>query len=69
MMIFYTQIYVLQGAGGVTRDTNLLGTYIFKLGTGSQHFGTAAAASVIVLIITLIVSGGYVWRIMKEDSK
>ena len=30
----FTQIYVLQKAGGVTRDTNLLGTYIYRLGIG-----------------------------------
>lgn len=65
----FTQITLLQDAGSSATKFDLLGTYIFKLGTGSQHFGMAAAASVIVLIITLIVSGGYVWRIMKEDSK
>jgi len=65
----FTQITILQDAGSSATEFDLLGTYIYKLGTGSQHFGTAAAASVIVLIITLIVSGGYVWRIMKEDSK
>ena len=40
----FTQIYVLQKAGGVTRDTNLLGTYIYRLGIGSGDFGAAAAA-------------------------
>ena len=39
----FTQIYVLQKAGGVTRDTNLLGTYIYRLGIGGGDFGTAAA--------------------------
>jgi len=65
----FTQITILQDAGSSASEFDLLGTYIFKLGTGSQHFGMAAAASVVVLIITLVVSGGYVWRIMKEDSK
>ena len=31
----FTQIYVLQKAGGVTRDTNLLGTYIYRLGSAA----------------------------------
>lgn len=65
----FTQITILQDAGSSASEFDLLGTYIYKLGTGSQHFGMAAAASVIVLIITMVVSGGYVWRIMKEDSK
>jgi N,N'-diacetylchitobiose transport system permease protein len=65
----FTQITILQDAGSTATKFDLLGTYIYKLGAGSQHFGMAAAASVLVLIITILVSGGYVWRIMKEDSK
>ena len=35
----FTQIYVLQNAGGVTRETNLLGTYIYRSGIGEGDFG------------------------------
>ena len=65
----FTQIKILQDAGSNATEFDLLGTYIYKIGTGSQHFGVAAAASVIVLIITIAVSGAYVWRVMKEDSQ
>ncbi|MQA62317.1 MAG: hypothetical protein GEU86_12635 [Actinophytocola sp.] len=41
----FTQIFVLQDAGGITRDTNLIGTYIYRLGIGEGQFGLAAAAS------------------------
>ena len=41
----FTQIYVLQKAGGITRDTNLLGTYIYRLGIGEGNFGTGGARS------------------------
>ena len=37
----FTQIYVLQNAGGVTRETNLLGTYIYRSGIGEGNFGVA----------------------------
>ncbi len=65
----FTQIKILQDAGSNATEFDLLGTYIYKIGTGSQHFGVSAAASVIVLLITLAVSGAYVWRVMKEDSQ
>ena len=45
----FTQIYVLQKAGGITRDTNLLGTYIYRLGIGGGDFGTAAAVAIFML--------------------
>ena len=43
----FTQIYVLQKAGGITRDTNLLGIYIYRLGIGGGDFGTAAAVAIV----------------------
>ncbi len=49
----FTQIYVLQKAGGVTRDTNLLGTYIYRLGIGGGDFGTAAAVAMFMLALTV----------------
>ncbi len=35
----FTQIYTLQRAGGVASETNLLGTYIYRLGIGGGDFG------------------------------
>ncbi|HET6938376.1 MAG TPA: sugar ABC transporter permease, partial [Nocardioides sp.] len=56
----FTQIYVLQQAGGVTRDTNLLGTYIYRLGIGGGDFGTAAAVAMFMLALTVILTAPYV---------
>ena len=50
----FTQIYVLQKAGGITRETNLLGTYIYRLGIGSGQFGTAAAVAIFMLVLTVV---------------
>jgi N,N'-diacetylchitobiose transport system permease protein len=64
----FTQIYVLQKAGGVTRDTNLLGTYIYRAGIGEGDFGTAAAVAMFMLVLTMILTLPYVVRMLREES-
>jgi N,N'-diacetylchitobiose transport system permease protein len=64
----FTQIKLLQDAGGVVNETNLLGTYIYQLGTGSGDFGTSSAVSILMLALTLALSWYYVRSLMKEES-
>ena len=64
----FTQIKLLQDAGGFANETNLLGTYIYQLGTGAGDFGAAAAVSVIMLALTVTMSWYYVRSLMKEES-
>ncbi|HEX2363233.1 MAG TPA: sugar ABC transporter permease [Jiangellaceae bacterium] len=64
----FTQIFVLQDAGGVARDTNLIGTYIYRLGIGEGQFGLAAAASWFILVLTVIVSFYYVRVLLREEQ-
>jgi N,N'-diacetylchitobiose transport system permease protein len=64
----FTQIKLLQSAGSVKSETNLLGTYIYQLGTGSSDFGLASAVSVFVLVLTIIISAFYVRSMLKEES-
>ncbi len=64
----FTQIKFLQDAGGVASETDLLGTYIYRLGTGSGDFGSAAALSVLMLVLTVLVSFPYVRSLLKEES-
>ncbi|MDR2255467.1 MAG: sugar ABC transporter permease [Arthrobacter sp.] len=64
----FTQIKFLQDAGGVANATDLLGTYIYKMGVGSADFGSAAAVSVIMLLLTVALSWYYVRSIMKEED-
>ena len=52
----FTQIYVLQNAGGVTRETNLLGTYIYRSGIGEGNFGVASAVAVFMLALTVVLT-------------
>lgn len=64
----FTQIYVLQGAGGVTRETNLLGTYIYRLGIGGGDFGTAAAVAMFMLALTVVLTAPYVRLMLKGEE-
>lgn len=64
----FTQIFVLQDAGGITRDTNLIGTYIYRLGIGEGQFGLAAAASWFILLITVALSLYYVRILIREEG-
>ncbi len=64
----FTQIKLLQDAGSIASETNLLGTYIYQLGTGSSDFGTASAVSIFVLLLTIAISAFYVRSLLKEDE-
>ncbi|MCL2595390.1 MAG: sugar ABC transporter permease [Promicromonosporaceae bacterium] len=65
----FAQIRLLQDGGAPVTDTNLLGNFIFQLGIGRQDFGGAAAVSLVVLLLTIVISAPYVRSIMKGDSK
>jgi N,N'-diacetylchitobiose transport system permease protein len=64
----FTQIFVLQDAGGVARDTNLIGTYIYRLGIGEGQFGLAAAAAWFILALTVAVTFFYVRVMLREEQ-
>ncbi|MGY2701341.1 carbohydrate ABC transporter permease [Nocardioides sp. HB32] len=64
----FTQIYVLQQAGGSTHDTNLLGTYIYRLGIGGGKFGVASAVAIFMLVLTVILTGPYVRAMLKKEE-
>ena len=65
----YAQIQLLQDLGPKGDAYDLLGTYIFGLGIGQGNFGRAAAAAMIVLVITVFVSGFYVRELLSEDAR
>jgi N,N'-diacetylchitobiose transport system permease protein len=52
----FTQVYVLQRAGGVARDTNILGVFAYRVSIGENRFDVGAAAAVVMLAITLALS-------------
>ena len=64
----FAQIKMLQDAGAPTSSTDLLGTYIYRLGVGSSDFAMASALSIFVLLLTIALSFFYVMHLMKEDQ-
>ncbi|MDP5183485.1 sugar ABC transporter permease [Blastococcus sp. BMG 814] len=60
----FTQIYVLQRAGAPTRETHLLGTYIYSL---AKEFSMAGAMATIMLVITFVLTVFYIRRMLKEE--
>lgn len=61
----FTQIYVLQRAGAPTRETHLLGTYIYSL---AKEFSMAGAMATIMLALTLVLTAFYIRRMLREDE-
>ena len=64
----FTQFKMLQEAGSRASDFDVLGTYVYKLGTSAQDFGMASAVSILILAITIALSWFYVRRLIREDA-
>jgi N,N'-diacetylchitobiose transport system permease protein len=64
----FAQIRLLQDAGAPISETNLLGNFIYELGIGSQDFSGAAAVSIFVQLLTVLLAAPYVRSLMKEDA-
>ena len=62
----FTQVYALQSRGGLASETNVLGTYLFRQGVG--EFGSTAAIGVVMVILLLVLSWGYVRTTLKEEE-
>src|SRR5688572_1315875 len=65
----FTQVYILQEAGGSARATNLLGTYIYRLGIGGGDFGTSAAVAVFMLALTVVLTAPYVRSMLRQERE
>jgi N,N'-diacetylchitobiose transport system permease protein len=63
----FAQIYILQKAGGSATDTNLLGTYIYRLGIGGGDFGTSAAVAIFMLALTVLLTAPYVRSMIRQE--
>ena len=60
----FTQIHVLQRGGAPTRETHLLGTYIYSL---AKEFSMAGAMATIMLVITLALTATYIRRMLRDE--
>lgn len=64
----FTQINYLQGVGGIPSRTHLLGTYIYTLGVGQSEYGLASAFALFVLVLTVVLTFGYVRSLLRNDA-
>ena len=55
--------------GGSARETNLLGTYIYRLGIGGGDFGTSAAVAVFMLALTVVLTAPYVRSMFRQERE
>ena len=64
----FTQVYVLQRAGGIARETNLLGVWAYRVSIGENRFDTGAAIAVVMVILTLLLSVGYLHQLVRQED-
>ncbi len=63
----FTQIFALQDAGGITSKTSTIGVYIYQVGVAQGRFDTGSAIAVILVVIMLAVSFGYVRQVARQE--
>jgi N,N'-diacetylchitobiose transport system permease protein len=63
----FTQIFALQGIGGIRDQTSTLGVYIVQTGLGSGEYGLAGAIAVITVIIMMGISIYWVRQTLREE--
>jgi N,N'-diacetylchitobiose transport system permease protein len=64
----FTQIYVLQRAGGINRETNLLGVYAYRISIGENRFDVGAAIAVVMVLITLLLTLVYLRQMVRQEE-
>lgn len=64
----FTQIYALQGIGGIREQTSTIGVYIFQTSLGTGDFGTGGAIAVILVVVMMAISLYYVRASIKEET-
>ena len=64
----FTQIYVLQNAGGITRDTNLLGVYAYRISIGESRFDIGAAVAIVMVAITALLTIVYLRAMVRTEE-
>jgi N,N'-diacetylchitobiose transport system permease protein len=63
----FTQIYVLQKAGGISRETNLLGVWAYSVSIGQNDFGVGAAIAIVMVVITLLLTIFYLRSMTRQE--
>jgi N,N'-diacetylchitobiose transport system permease protein len=63
----FTQVFVLQRAGGIVRETNTLGVYAFRQ-AGGDNFGLGAAVAVVMVGITLLLTVFHLRQMFRQEE-
>lgn len=63
----FTQVFTLQGMGGISSQTDVFGTYIYHLGT--SNLGAAGAVSFVMVAMLLVISLYYVRKTVKDEEQ
>jgi N,N'-diacetylchitobiose transport system permease protein len=64
----FTQIYVLQKAGGIAEETNVLGVYAYRISIGENRFDTGAAVAIVMVLITLAITLVYLRQMARSEE-
>ena len=64
----FTQVYVLQRAGGISRETNLLGVYAYRISIGASEFDKGAAVAVVMVLITVLLTLFYLRSMVRQEE-
>ncbi|RKS69371.1 N,N'-diacetylchitobiose transport system permease protein [Motilibacter peucedani] len=64
----FTQIFALQGSGGVTSQTSTIGVYIYQVGVAQGRFDVGSAIAVILVVVMLLISVLYVRQIVRQEE-
>lgn len=62
----FTQVYLLQQAGGITSETNLIAIHAYRTSFSGNDFGVGAAISVVMVLVLAGLSIFYIRRMLKE---
>jgi len=64
----FDMVWILTG-GGPANSTTTMASFLVSEGTKRQNFGVAAAASVVLFIVALILAVSYQQFVLKRDSQ
>ena len=64
----FTQIFVLQQAGRITRETNLLGVWAYRVSMGGTDFDIGAAIAIVMVGLTLLLTFVYLRNMFARRS-
>lgn len=64
----FTQIYVLQQAGGISRETNLLGVWTYRVAIGQNRYDIGAATAIVMVAITLTLTVFYLRQMVRQEE-